>query len=91
MGIYRCPTCEQLIDDDIAPAEELLNGELICPDCFEENAWEYPEYVANCMDCGADLGPPGKEVYPKTGHYENRYVMGDRVVCLNCYDGAPDE
>ena len=37
MAIYRCDICDQYIDDDYSPCtESLVNSELICPSCFEE-------------------------------------------------------
>lgn len=34
MGVYRCPLCEEFIDNDYFPCEE-INGELVCPKCAE--------------------------------------------------------
>ena len=39
MAIYRCPECEQFIDDDWHPGdttEQYGDTELVCPACVED-------------------------------------------------------
>lgn len=35
MATFWCPDCDRLIDNDETPGEE-LEGDFICPDCYEK-------------------------------------------------------
>jgi|AOAMet_66_BLW_10_1038536.scaffolds.fasta_scaffold16278_2 hypothetical protein len=35
MAVYRCQECDSYVDNDYNPCE-VVKGELVCPDCYEE-------------------------------------------------------
>jgi len=36
MAVYECDRCNRWVDDDWHPMEELIQGDIVCPECASD-------------------------------------------------------
>ena len=76
MSMYRCSWCDEYVDDDYHPGEDVAGEEsLVCPDCFSQ---------MECVHCGegfneasdVDLFAGALKIHKWCKSYHSKELLG---------------